>query len=504
MPADGTLPTTTTAIHHIDPALIDPSPTQPRKTFDAAQLAELASDIKTHGVIHPITVRARGKRFELVVGERRTRACKSIGVKVPAFVRDDLDDATVLEWQLTENGTRSDVHPLEEAEGYEILHSKHKRSVDEIAAKLGKSKAHVYARLKLCALIPEARKAFRDGLLSASSALYVARVPQQLQKQALEELEPYADDEPLGARESFDRIERKFMLRLAEAPFDRGDATLVAKAGACTTCPKRTGNQKELFADVKSADVCTDPTCFSTKRDAAWTKKKAEAEKAGQTVIEGPKADRLLPYQSSKPAGFVRLDEKNYDDAKQRTNREILAAKKVELPPTTLVRTADGKVHELVPEKVAAKAIPKDRLAGVAGYQPKPTTPEEKAKAKLEDAIGKAAELAIVTAIVAKAGTAKARVTVLRMAADMLLGSSMAHEEISKRRGITVEQLEKLPDTAKEADLLVLLAECAAWDSTEGTAKALGVDAKTLRAKAAAAVKDEAKKKATKPAKVSK
>jgi len=62
------------------------------------------------------------------------------------------------------------------------------------------------------------------------------------------------------------------MLRLKQAPFDQNDAQLLPKAGSCAACPKRTGNQRDLFGDVKDADVCTDPKCFDEKRQAHFAK----------------------------------------------------------------------------------------------------------------------------------------------------------------------------------------------------------------------------------------
>src|SRR5574338_691436 len=170
-------------IQLIPPAMIAPSPSNPRKTFD--DIEELAADLKMRGMLQPVLVRPKGKTFELVFGERRWRAAKLAGLEhVPAMVRD-LDDAHVLETQLVENCKRKDVDPLEEAEAYEQLHTKHGYHVEELAAKVGKTKAFVYARMKLLAMGKEARQAYRDGLITASTALLVARVPAKLQSYAV-------------------------------------------------------------------------------------------------------------------------------------------------------------------------------------------------------------------------------------------------------------------------------------------------------------------------------
>jgi ParB-like chromosome segregation protein Spo0J len=231
-----------------------------------------------------------------------------------------MTDVDVLETQLMENLQRDDLHPLEEAEGFEQLLKLEGRrpgadgsgpalTVDDLAAKLGKSKGYVYARLKLCALVPEARKAFHEGKLNPSTALLVARIPvPDLQKQAVKEITVgYRNNEPLSVRDAAAHIHERYMLRLAEAPWPTADAQLVPAAGPCTTCPKRTGNQRELFSDVASADVCTDPQCFAAKKKAWQAKVRLEAEAAGRTVITGKEAATRIPRtEATRPSSARR------------------------------------------------------------------------------------------------------------------------------------------------------------------------------------------------------
>lgn len=183
-------------------ANIAPGGSNPRKAFDKAALEELAESIRRHGVLQPILLRPwpEGRRwpakeavegcpYELVAGERRWRAAKAAGLStIPALIRE-LGDAEVLEIQVVENLQRTDLHPLEKAEGYEQLMKLHGYAVEDLAAKVGKSKGYVYARLKLCALVPEARKAFYAGHLNPSTALLIARIPvADLQKKAVQEI----------------------------------------------------------------------------------------------------------------------------------------------------------------------------------------------------------------------------------------------------------------------------------------------------------------------------
>lgn len=239
-----------------------------RKHLDKAKLAELAESIKTVGLLSPIIVRIIDGVFEIVAGERRYLAAKLAGLEhIDASVRDLTDDQ-VLEVQLVENLQREDLHELAEAEGYEAL-QKLNHTAEAIADKVGKSKAYVYARMKLLALCKDARKAFYEGKLSASTALLLARIPNdKLQAQALKENTQDRWDGPMSYRAAAEHIQNNYMLRLSDAGFKTEDPELVPAAGACGACPKRSGNQKELFGDVKGADICTDTVCFAAKRQA--------------------------------------------------------------------------------------------------------------------------------------------------------------------------------------------------------------------------------------------
>lgn len=357
--------------------LLDESPTQPRKTF--VGIEELAKGIGDHGVLQPIVVRPKGKRFEIVFGARRFRASKLAKLTtIPATIRE-LDDAKALELQIIENSQREDVHPLEEADGYQTLHQKHGYTVDEISAKVGKPTTYIYARLKLTTLIPEARNAFFDGRLTPATALLIARIPHaDLQKKALAEITKKGWNQELpSAREATRIIKSQFMLRLVDAPFDRADATLVPSAGACAACPKRTGNQKELFADLESKDdLCTDPKCFTQKRVVAGDRKIEAAKTAGIEVLADKQAKKLFVDGGyvKHDAGFVDLDAPTHTGAgKETTKRALLGKADVKV---VIARDLDGKVHELVSAKDFAKATKQPA--------PKPSKTEQRWNAERE------------------------------------------------------------------------------------------------------------------------
>jgi ParB/RepB/Spo0J family partition protein len=361
-------------------AAIAPSATNPRKRFDQAGLDELAESIKRHDVIQPILLRPNGKpgHYELVAGERRYRAALAAGLTdIPATVRE-LSDSDVLEIQVIENLQRKDLAPLEEAEGYERLlkcaHPSGQRwTVEEIAGKVGKSKAYVYAKMKLLALCPEARKALDAGKLSESTALLIARVPvHDLQRKATKEITEvpsWRGGTAMSYREAADHLQRNYMLRLEQAPFDvktvyfkPGGAKAIATA--CGECPKRTGNQPELFADVTSADVCTDPTCFAAKREAHQVAEREKLIAAGREVITGKKAKEILPHEySGAEGGYAKLDERHPTDAKYRTYRQILGK---DAPVSTLVEVEDHhgemKLVEVV-RKDEIKPLLKGKIA---------------------------------------------------------------------------------------------------------------------------------------------
>lgn len=378
-------------IQTIRVARIAASPTNPRKHFDKAALDELTESVKRHGIIQPILVRPLPDTreafdrehygYELVAGERRLRAADAAGLaEIPALVRD-LTDAEVLEIQVVENLQRADLHPLEEAEGYEALHQRHGYTVADIAAKVGKSTRYVYARMRLTALCESARKAFYAGKLTPTTALLVARIPDAaLQAKATKEITEsrWSGAEPMTAHQASDHIQRHYMLRLATAPFKTADAELVPEAGPCTTCPKRTGNAGELFDDIKGPDTCTDPTCFERKTIAHKDRLIEQAQATGAKVIDGKDAKKLFEHAHSAPKGFVDLDRTEYRSPGNKTARQVLG--KAEVERVLLVNPHTHEVIEAVPEKVYETVLTEK---GVKGARDRYNAEQAKERARL-------------------------------------------------------------------------------------------------------------------------
>lgn len=346
---------------------------QRRKRFSKAEISELAESIKSNGLINPVLVRPSPFRevgeqsYELVAGERRYLAAKLVTDSIDATVRD-LSDEQVIEIQLIENLQRVDVHPLQEAEGYEQLMKKHGHRVEDLGDKVGKSRGYVYARLKLLALCKDARDAFYDGKLTPSTALLVARIPvDSLQKEALKRIADAHD--PMSARAAAEYVQREFMLSLGTAPFPTDIDNFVPGARKCGECPKNTISAPDLFGDVKagSAGVCTDTTCFRAKCDRAIEVKIEQAKKAGQLVIVGEQAKKILPFgpASSAQAGYTKLDGEIYVEGRGYVKARTLIEKDTR---TTLVKARDqynDNRMELV-EVVETKLLVKSKAKGHA------------------------------------------------------------------------------------------------------------------------------------------
>jgi ParB family transcriptional regulator, chromosome partitioning protein len=249
-------------------ANIHESTTNPRRTFDESKLAELAESLRTQGLIQPITVRPDNEGYEIVAGARRFRAAHLAGMDVVPVRIVQLSDEQALEWQLIENSQRVDVHPYEEAQGFQRLLDLPGYDVATLAEKTGKSDSLIYARLALLQLIPEVAEAFQEERITASHANLIARLPQDSQKEAFTQCwrKDWQDNEPhlLPAKYLSAWIANNVYLPLDEAPFDREDNTLNPTAGSCSDCPRRSGYNTSLFADV-AGDQCLDSTCYHVK-----------------------------------------------------------------------------------------------------------------------------------------------------------------------------------------------------------------------------------------------
>ena len=320
---------------HIALSAIRPSTTNPRKNFDPAALEELAVSIREMGVTEPILVRplgddewleahGTGEVYEIVTGERRYKASRLAGNRtIPARVRD-LTDEEAMDLQLVENLQRADLHPIEEAEGYRALMAGGTSSIDDVARKAGKTQAYVAQRLKLLGLELPVKTLFHAGHINLGHALILARLTPPDQDRAVRQMaglnqlpksadtaaevgKRIADHEKHQAGHRLIRdteselrqwVSSHVLLSLEKVTWNLSDALLVPEAGACTTCPKRTGTNAALFADITAKeDVCLDPACYETKRKASERVVIQAAAESGKPLL------KLSAKSGHKPLG---------------------------------------------------------------------------------------------------------------------------------------------------------------------------------------------------------
>lgn len=158
---------------------IKPNKGQPRKRFDPAELAELTDSIKQNGVLQPLLVRKNGSTYEIVAGERRYQAAKAAGLEeVPVIIRDVSDDE-IFKLALIENLQRSDLNPIEEAQGYKKLIADKSLTQDQVAKLVSKSRSAITNTLRLLDLPKEVQELINDGRLSAGHARAILAVPSE-------------------------------------------------------------------------------------------------------------------------------------------------------------------------------------------------------------------------------------------------------------------------------------------------------------------------------------
>lgn len=504
-----------------------------RARFDKQGLQDLADSIKaTGGVVQPIVVRPHPApsnlvKFELVAGERRWTATGMAAFTDIGAVIRELDDEQVLELQLIENLQREGLHEMDEAEGYEELMKLKKFTGEQIADKIGKSRRYVFNRLKLLDLCPEARKAFYDGAINASVALYIARVAHHdTQRQALKECLPDSDGVQPSAREAQRLISDNFMLELKNAPFDTKAVYMTPVpmghssrpiGTACADCPKRTGNQKDLFSDIKSADVCTDIKCFNDKRDAHNLARINKARADGIKVITGSDAKKLFNYEHQRrPNGdFDVAEAETYDYGVAKSWKALLGKN---MPPPVLVEQPfTHQIVEVYPEaalRQAAKDLGLKKVSHSSGGGTRDKS------AELKTRITVASNVKIFNAIhdknIGRAYTIDdLRIVVERLwerlgfdAQKRLVDVINARANIPRAKGAGHDYVHQFFERAikfEAAELNVLLLDLSlahelgpygAGDDLDTLAKRLGIDAAQIRADVKADITDREKEKA--------
>jgi ParB family transcriptional regulator, chromosome partitioning protein len=174
------------AFQDLPVSAIFPNSRQPRSAFDEEAMANLTASVRELGVLQPVLVRAMGEgTYELIAGERRWRAAKRAGLPlVPAIIRT-VDDTSALEQALVENLQREDLNPLDEAAAYQQLLEDFHLTHDELAARMGKSRAAISNTLRLFQLPPSVQRLLAEAKITAGHARALLTCPDRAYQETL-------------------------------------------------------------------------------------------------------------------------------------------------------------------------------------------------------------------------------------------------------------------------------------------------------------------------------
>jgi len=162
---------------------IKANPNQPRKRFDEDKLKELAKSIDHKGLIQPVIVRVAGDDYELVVGERRFRAARLLGLNnIPSIIYDKMSKKETMELALIENIQRENLNPIEEAEAYRMLLQEFGLSQEDLAGQVSKDRSSISNSLRLLTLPDKVRRMVMEKRLSAGAARVILAVPGEKEK----------------------------------------------------------------------------------------------------------------------------------------------------------------------------------------------------------------------------------------------------------------------------------------------------------------------------------
>lgn len=275
-----------TEVQSIPITSISFNPNNHRKFYSPVALEELAEEIREScRVIHPITVRTKGDQYELVVGERRLRAATMAGfTSIPAIIRE-LDDAQVNEIALAENLQREDPHPLNLAYAIGTMQSVG-RSLEEIAARLGKSKRYIHSMLCLLNLSEDFQKMFIADAVSLTDAIKIAALSLESQTELFSDYyQDWEQHEDFHINNIDYRISQ-YSRNLTRAPFSLKDKKLVPESGACIGCKFNSATHKTLFPELDAQPVCSNKSCYVSKCTAHhWATIEEEISKQVPTAF---------------------------------------------------------------------------------------------------------------------------------------------------------------------------------------------------------------------------
>lgn len=340
-------------IKQIPLSLVTPSPMNPRKTFDEGELQELADNIGKQGLLQPVTVRpihdlskfpdAEGNpEYEIICGERRYRAFRRLSAiwddykltsgpdskpykcfsEIPAIVREMSDDEA-FDAMITENLQRKDVDPIEEAFAFGQLIQKGD-SLEEIAARFGRSIRFVQDRVKLNDLIPELMLEVREKRMSLSAAMIIAKLDEEHQRRYHSS---YANNPNGFSKQTAESFTQSLFMSIDNAPWYQTNEDKDYDGGCgrkCSECQYNTANHGCLFWEMKTNDAgkCTNRAQFCSKQTAfildsikrsnlPLIKHGAPLESGGVVIIDDeeycPPSTKVLKsavFEAIKDAGY--------------------------------------------------------------------------------------------------------------------------------------------------------------------------------------------------------
>jgi ParB family chromosome partitioning protein len=441
-------PNTATEYRNLPLNVLTESTTNPRHIFEDAALKELADSIRTQGILSPLLVRPLTEQsFEIVAGARRYRAAQMAEAATVPVRIVNLTDAEALEAQLIENLQRRDVHPMEEAQGFRALLALEEPtySIEQIAAKVGKTPTYCASRLRLTELAPVVVEAFYREEIGVGHALLLAKLQPDKQEQALAACfkEEWSGGDRkakrllLPVRNLQFWIEHNILLILKQAPFNKRDAQLIPAAASCVDCPKRTGHNKLLFADVRK-DACTDPTCYAAKLEAYVQKQIAAKPELVQISTaygqqqEGSKIVTRSKYVEIRPDKPDTPEKAKWPEFKTcKYTAEAIVSDGIDKGEMRKVCTeADCTIHH--PKKQPSKADANIKA--------------EQDKHRREEALANATGMRVLQTIVAAVPVRLMKRDLLFIAEQMLpLLDDKRQKMVARNRGIKPKQGESAP-----------------------------------------------------------
>lgn len=270
--------TQTKGIVNLSLTSISLSEANPRKSIDEKALNELSESIKQFGVLQPILVRAKGKKYEIIYGERRFRASQLANLtEIPVTIIEATDE-DALDMAITENLHRQDISPIEEATAYKMLLDTNRYDIASLIAKFGKSELYIKGRLKLNDLTPNILTLLQEDKITIGIACELCKYDTDIQEEIYEQ--HLTDDcrnswRELTVKRFYSEVKSSYTCDLNNYNFDKTK---------CADCYSNTLN-RSLFTEFGTCGYCTNKACLKAKTTEYIVAKCAELLKENPKLI---------------------------------------------------------------------------------------------------------------------------------------------------------------------------------------------------------------------------